>query len=104
MAHCQTTNLFGEANFGDLDLGLYNRRNCTNHHHSSINTLKRNKTVGWYLGQPPDDKKRFLAQATLMGKEIQSQSQPKEQGVHQETQARLQLHHDQQRKKEAIKV
>ena len=98
MAHCQTTNLFGEANFGDLDLGLYNRRNCTIHHHSSGTRL------GWYLDPSPNDKKRFLAQATLMGKEIQSQSQPKEQGVHQETQARLQLHHDQQRKKEANKI
>ena len=85
LAHCRTTNLFGEANFGDLDLSLYNRCNCTNHHHSSINTLRRNKTVSWYLDQSPNVKKRFL-QAILMGKEIRSQSQEKERSIRQETQ------------------
>ena len=39
-----------------------------------------------------------------MGKEIRSQSREKERGVRQETQAHLQLHHDQQRKKEANKI
>lgn len=72
------TNLFGKANFGDLDLSLYNRHNCANHHHSSINTVRKNNTVGWYLEQTPDNKKRFLVQTTLLGKEIWSQIQDKE--------------------------
>ena len=72
------TNLFGKANFGDLDLSLYNRHNCANHHHSSINTVRKKNTVGWYLEQTPDNKKRFLVQTTLLGKEIWSQIQDKE--------------------------
>ena len=49
MAHSEMTNLVGEQCFGDLDFSLFKRRNATLHHHSTINILKRNKSISRYF-------------------------------------------------------
>ena len=61
MAHCKLTNLIGEACFGDLDFSFYKRRHTSLHHHSTINMLKRNRTMtSWF------DKKSFAQQSQLL--------------------------------------
>ena len=45
LQHSKLTNLIGEQAFGDLDFSLFKRRNASLHHLSSINIMKRNKTI-----------------------------------------------------------
>ena len=45
LQHSKLTNLVGEQAFGDLDFSLFKRRNASLHHLSSINIMKRNKTI-----------------------------------------------------------
>ena len=49
MTHSKMTNLVGEQYFGDLDFSLFKRRNASLHHHSTINILKRNKSISQYF-------------------------------------------------------
>ena len=49
MKHCKLTNLIGEYEFGDLDFGMYKRRNASLFYHSSIQMLKRNRTISKWL-------------------------------------------------------
>lgn len=49
MAHSKMNNLMGEQCFGELDFSLFKRRNTTVLHHSTINILKRNKSISQYF-------------------------------------------------------
>ena len=60
LQHSKLTNLIGEQAFGDLDFSLFERCNASLHHHSTINMLKRNKSISTFLSlktrrtaQPP---------------------------------------------------
>jgi len=44
---CPLTNLVGERLFGDLDCDMHTRRNASLHFRSTLNMLKRDKTMSW---------------------------------------------------------
>ena len=58
--HCLLTNLIGEACFGDLDFSIFKRRNASLHHHSTVNMLKRNRTVSVWLSNKSEEEQRCL--------------------------------------------
>ena len=61
MQHCQLTNLLGEACFADLDYTMFKNRGVTLHHHSTLNMVKRNKTVSsWLLSKSPDEQQKLM--------------------------------------------
>ena len=60
MDHCLLTNLIGEACFGDLDFSIFKRRNASLHHHSTVNMLKRNRTVSVWLSNKSEEEQRRL--------------------------------------------
>ena len=60
MDHCLLTNLIGEACFGDLDFSIFKRRNASLHHHSTVNMLKRNRTVSVWLSNKSEEEQRCL--------------------------------------------
>ena len=47
--HSSLTNLISEECFTDLDFSLFKRRNASLHHHSTVNLLKRNKSISSWL-------------------------------------------------------
>ena len=56
------TNLIGEQAFGDLDFSLFKRRNTSLHHHSTINMLKRNKSISTFLNLKTPEVQHSLLQ------------------------------------------
>ena len=58
--HSKLTNLVGEQCFGDLDFSLFKRRNASLHHHSTINILKRNRSISAWFGIKTDIEQREL--------------------------------------------
>ena len=49
MTHCKLTNLISEHALRDLDYSQYRRRHASLHFHSSIQMVKRNKTISVWL-------------------------------------------------------
>jgi hypothetical protein len=71
MKHCQLTNLLGEACFGDLDFSLFKRRNASLHHHSTVNMLKRNRTMStWFSKKYASEQKELLNRSATLGSEL----------------------------------
>ena len=60
MDHCLLTILIGEACFGDLGFSIFKRRNASLHHHSTVNMLKRNRTVSVWLSNKSEEEQRCL--------------------------------------------
>ena len=79
MAHCQLTNLVGEACFADLDFTMFKNRRAKLHHHSTLNMVKRNKTVSnWLQGKSVKEQAFLMDKARKLGPEMRRQSQQKE--------------------------
>ena len=51
LSHSRITNLVSEECFADLDFSLFKRWSASLHHHSTVNLLKRNKSVSMWLCQ-----------------------------------------------------
>ena len=61
MEHSQLTNLIGEACFGDLDFSIFKRRIAAIHHRSTINMVKRNKTMSvWFQAKSEAEQGHLL--------------------------------------------
>ncbi|KAK2139979.1 hypothetical protein LSH36_1525g00035, partial [Paralvinella palmiformis] len=59
--HSHLTNLIGEQMFGDLDFSLFKRRSAFLFHHSTINILKRNRSVSaWFLKKSNEEQAKLL--------------------------------------------
>ena len=79
MAHCQLTNLVGEACFADLDYTMFRNRHASLHHHSTLNMLKRNETVSkWLNSKPKEEKMKLLSKARKFGPRMRKQSRQQE--------------------------
>ena len=57
MAHCQLTNLVGEACFVELDCTIFKNWHASLHHHSTLNMMKQNETVSKWLNSKPEAEK-----------------------------------------------
>lgn len=78
--HSKVTNLVGEQAFGDLDFSMFKRRNATAHYHSTVNILKRNKTLSdWFLSISPEQQAAALSRATAKHRELRKQRREAEQ-------------------------
>ena len=61
LEHTHLSNLLSEECFGDLDFSMFKRRNASLHHHSTVNMLKRNRSMSsWFLKQSTNDQKELL--------------------------------------------
>lgn len=60
LQHSHITNLVSEENFADLDFSMFKRRSSTLHHHSTINMIKRNKSVTWLTEQTEEQQQKLL--------------------------------------------
>lgn len=61
MKHCKLTNLVSEWEIGDLDFGMYKRRNVSLFFHSSLQMIKRNHTISHCsLKKPPTERQHLL--------------------------------------------
>lgn len=67
MAHCKLTNLTSEENFGDLDFSLFRRRNASLHHHTTMNMVRRNKSVSWLCQQSAETQQQLLQLSSKKG-------------------------------------
>jgi len=54
--------LTGEQAFGDLDFSLFKRCNASLHHHSTINMLKRNRSISTFLNLKMPEEQHSLLQ------------------------------------------
>ena len=71
MQHCQLTNLLGEACFADLDYTMFKNRGATLHHHSTLNMVKRNKTVSsWLQRKSPDEQQQLMKKVRSLGPQL----------------------------------
>jgi hypothetical protein len=77
------TNLSCEHHFGDLDSSQRRRPHASNHHHSSIQMLKRNRTQisEWLSGMDREIKSELLKSARKGGKELRRKHQENEKNV-----------------------
>ncbi|KAL8607721.1 hypothetical protein ACOMHN_039394 [Nucella lapillus] len=60
MAHCQLTNLLGEACLADLDHSMFKNRRASLPHHCPLNMLKRNETVSSWLERKIEQEQKEL--------------------------------------------
>jgi aubergine-like protein len=61
MKYCKLTNLLSEHEFGDLDFSQFRRRNASMHFHSTIQMVKRNKTISnWLSSKSPGEQSELL--------------------------------------------
>ena len=90
MRHCKLTNLLSENEFGDLDFGMYKRRNASLHYHSGLQMIKRNKTISlWLSSKPIEDQNDLLKLAGSKSKQLREKHVKAEQIVMMETQQKL---------------
>ena len=79
MAHCRTTNLLGEACFGDLDFSMNKRRSASSFHHSTVNMMKRNKPItAWLCAKSLEDQKVVMRAARRKGEQLRRLHKEKE--------------------------
>ena len=74
------TNLACEHHFGDLDASQRRRPNCSLHHHSTLQILKRNRKAvnEWYSTMDTASRKSLWADAKKHGKAIRIQHKAEE--------------------------
>ena len=82
LSHCQLNNLFGEACLGDLDFSLFKRRNGSVFHHSTVNMLKRNRSISnWLLKKPEATQALVLKFARAMAENVRETHRALEKAV-----------------------
>ena len=84
LQHSKLTNLVGEQAFGDLNFSLFKRRNASLHHHSSINIMKRNKTISTFFLEKSEEEQKSLLQ-------LSAKKAPALRKKHQEEEREMQL-------------
>lgn len=79
MAHCQLTNLIGEACFADMDYSMFKNRGASLHHHSTLNMTKRNKTVsGWLECKTEVEQADLMDRARKLGPQMRKADRQQE--------------------------
>ena len=63
LMHCLLTNFVGESAFGDFDFDVCKRRNASLHNRSSMQSIKRNKTVKFISSKSRSQISRLLGLA-----------------------------------------
>ncbi|XP_033096403.1 uncharacterized protein LOC117100720 [Anneissia japonica] len=105
MKHCKLTNLVSEYEFGDLDFSQFRRRHASMHFHSSIQMVKRNKTISDWLSSKPDEEQAHLLQlAREKCTALKEKHKEAEREVVRKTEARLQEVNRRKQEKEAEKL
>lgn len=105
MAHCKITNLLEEACFGDLDFSLFKRRNSSVHHHSTVNMMKRNKTMSsWFAQKNETEQESLLTLAAKCSHKLRSQHKDAEKAVREKTKALLLSNKERNQKKKKKRV
>ena len=100
LQHSKLTNMISEQCFGDLDFSMFKRRNASAHHHTSINMLKRNKSLTeWFCKLSPAEQKSTLARAAATHKQLRQKSRAAEK---QALMTRRHILEEQRRKKAAL--
>ena len=91
MKHCKITNLISEYEFGDLDFSQYKRRHASLHYHSSIQMIKRNKTISQFLAQKsPTEQSKYLTRARAKADFLRTKHRVAERKVKEETMKKMQ--------------
>ena len=105
MTHCKLTNLISEHEFGDLDYSQYRRRHASLHFHSSIQMVKRNKTISvWLNSKPIENQNTLLLKAREQGISLRKKHIEQEKRVIQKVTAKLEATHRQKMEKEANQI
>lgn len=79
LQHSKLTNLVAEQSFGDLDYSIFKRRNASAHLHSSINMIKRNKSLtGWFCALSPEEQKAALQKASALRDQLRKKKRAEE--------------------------
>ena len=105
MKSCKLTNLVSEYEFGDLDFSQFRRRHASLHFHSSIQMVKRNRTISKWLSSKPLHEQGSLLKIckeksdTLKRKHIEA-----ERIVMRKVEERLQETNRKKKEKEALKL
>ncbi|KAK2147620.1 hypothetical protein LSH36_544g05064 [Paralvinella palmiformis] len=82
MKHSHLTNLIGEQMFGDLDFSLFKRRSASLFHHSTINILKRKRSVSaWFLMKSNEEQAKLLNLSAKKAPEARKRSAEEERGA-----------------------
>ena len=102
MTHCKLTNLISEHEFGDLDYSQYRRRHASLHFHSSIQMVKRNKTISvWLNSKSIQNQNTLLLKAREQGISLRKKHAEQEKHVIEKVTAKLEATHRQKMEKEA---
>ena len=102
MTHCKLTNLISEHEFGDLDYSQYRRRHASLHFHSSIQMVKRNKTISvWLNSKSIQNQNTLLLKAREQGISLRKKHAEQEKHVIEKVTATLEATHRQKMEKEA---
>ena len=105
MKHCKLTNLLSENEFGDLDFGMFKRRNASVHYHSGIQMVKRNKTLSiWLASKPLDEQNKLLKLAGAKSKKLRENHLKAERDILVKLKERLEVNHRKKKEKEAAKI
>ena len=105
MMHCKLTNLISEHEFGDLDYSQFRRRHASLHFHSSIQMVKRNKTISvWFKAKELDTQNSLLKRAREQGALLRKRHVEQEKVVMQKVRAKLEANQRQQMEKKATQI
>ena len=105
MAHCHLTNLLGENEFGDLDFSQFCRKHATIHYHSSVQMVKKNKTISkWLCSKSNEQQSRLLDMARNQSQALRKKHIDAEKEIRLKTKQRLEEAHRKRQEKEALKV
>ena len=105
MQHCKLTNLVSENEFGDLDFSQFRRRHASLHFHSSIQIVKQNKTISYWLSSKSEtEQSRLLKIARHKAHELRAKHASAEKAVVKRNLERLQENSRKKLEKEANQV
>ncbi|XP_076447511.1 uncharacterized protein LOC143284579 [Babylonia areolata] len=102
MAHCKLTNLFGEANFGDLDFSLNKRRHSSLHHHSSVIMQKRNETASWLAHKSAEEQQQLLDVAKTAATSLRKRHRENEEEENRKGRERIQKKNEEKIRKDHL--
>ena len=105
MQHCKLTNLVSENEFGDLDFSQFRRRHASLHFHSSIQIVKRNKTISHWLSSKSEmEQSKLLKIAGHKARELRLKHAAAEKAVVKRNLERMEEHFRKKLEKEASQV
>ena len=105
MESCKLTNLVSEFEFGDLDFSQYRRRHASMHFHSSVQMLKRNKTISkWLSSKSSSDQEKLLKICKEKSALLRAKHKEAERNVIVKIQERLEETNRRKKEKEAAKL